>query len=99
MQRKPVGIIGASGYSGIEATRILAEHSGVELRFVTSDRWQGSTVKDRLGINHSARRLAYQGLDRRAELAQDCAAVLLGTPAEASLELAPRLAKTGVKTI
>ena len=99
MQRKPVGIVGASGYSGIEATRILAEHPGVELRFVTSDRWQGATVQDRLGINHSAGRLAYQGLDRSEELARDCAAVLLATPAESSLELAPRLAKKGVKTI
>src|SRR5260370_1198785 len=99
MQRKPGGIVGASGYSGIEATRILAEHPGVEVAFVISDRWQGSRVKDRLGINHSAGRLAYQGLDRSEELARDCAAVLLATPAESSLELAPRLAKKGVKTI
>src|SRR5260370_16902510 len=99
MQRKPVGIVGASGYSGIEAPRILAEHPGVELRFVTSDRWQGATVQDRLGINHSAGRLAYQGLDRSEELARESAAVLLATPAESSLELAPRLRNDGVKTI
>src|SRR5262249_55851296 len=99
MQPKPIGIVGASGYSGIEATRILAAHPSLELKFVTSDRWQGSTVADRLGINSSAGRLSYQELERSEALAQGCAAVLLATPAESSLELAPRLVKAGVKTI
>ena len=99
MQAKPVGIVGASGYSGIEATRILAAHPRLELKFVTSDRWQGSTVADRLGINSSAGRLSYQELERSESLAKECAAVLLATPAESSLELAPRLVRAGVKTI
>ena len=99
MLPKPVGIVGASGYSGIEATRILANHPGLELKFVTSDRWQGSTVADRLGINSAAGRLSYQELERSEALAKECAAVLLATPAESSLELAPRLVKAGVKTI
>jgi N-acetyl-gamma-glutamyl-phosphate reductase len=38
MQPLPVGVIGASGYSGVEATRILALHPRVELRLAASDR-------------------------------------------------------------
>src|SRR5262249_39522137 len=99
MQPKPVGIVGASGYSGIEATRILASHPSLELKFVTSDRWQGSAVADRLGINSAAGRLFYQELERSEALAKECAAVLLATPAESSLALVPRLVNAGVKTI
>jgi N-acetyl-gamma-glutamyl-phosphate reductase len=38
-------------------------------------------------------------VDRAAELARECAAALLCTPADASLELAPRLLAAGVKVI
>lgn len=36
-----VGIIGASGYTGVELARILARHPGVELALVTSRKHQG----------------------------------------------------------
>lgn len=36
-----VGIIGASGYTGVELARILANHPGVEITVVTSRRHQG----------------------------------------------------------
>ncbi len=95
MHKTPVGIIGASGYSGIEATHILAAHEKVELRLVTSDRWQGEAVSRRLGIMGPTGALRYAPLDKSAELARECAVVLLATPAESSLNMVPRAARRG----
>lgn len=94
-----IGIIGASGYSGMEATRILARHPNVELRLLASDRWQDDTVEKRLGALGSAGGLRYAPLERALDLAGGCAAVLLATPAEASLKLAPQLLARGVRVI
>ena len=94
-----VGIIGASGYSGIEATRLLAAHPQAQLSFVASDRWRGETVEKRLGVTGAAGALAYSGMDEVAERAARCQVVLLATPAEASLEWVPRLLERDVKVI
>ncbi|HEY6911132.1 MAG TPA: N-acetyl-gamma-glutamyl-phosphate reductase [Myxococcales bacterium] len=99
MQTVPVGIIGASGYSGLEASRILALHPRVELRLLGSDKWTGDTAARRAGLRGAAGKLTYAPWDRCAALARECAAVLLATPAEASLELVPGLLEAGVKVI
>jgi len=39
MQGKFIGVMGASGYSGLEVTRLLAAHPHARLRFCASDRW------------------------------------------------------------
>jgi N-acetyl-gamma-glutamyl-phosphate reductase len=99
MQRAPVGIIGASGYSGLEASRILALHPHVELRLLGSDKWTGETAARRAGLPGAAGSLRYSAQEKSAELARECAAVLLATPAEASLALAPQLLDAGVRVI
>src|SRR3954471_5614718 len=96
MQRAPVGIIGASGYSGLEASRILAMHPHVELRVLGSDKWAGETAARRAGLPGAAGSLRYTPQGKSVEQARECAAVLLATPAEASLELAPQLLEAGV---
>jgi N-acetyl-gamma-glutamyl-phosphate reductase len=99
MERTPVGIIGASGYAGIEATRLLADHPHARLVLATSERWAGDTVEKRLGWGGAVGALAYAPLEKSLELASRCAAVLLATPAELSLELAPQLLAAGVKVV
>lgn len=99
MQRAPVGIIGASGYSGLEASRILALHPHVELRLLGSDKWTGETAARRAGLPGAAGSLRYSPQEKSAQLARECAAVLLATPAEASLALAPQLLDAGVRVI
>ena len=49
------GIIGASGYSGIELTRLLLGHRGVQLAFVTSDRWVGQSIASKTALAVRAR--------------------------------------------
>jgi len=99
MNGAAVGIIGASGYAGMEATRILAAHPGVELRFVTSDRWVGEKVEKRLGIRGPVGKLAYVSNEEAVKHFAGCAAILLATPAEASLELVPRVLEAGARVI
>ena len=41
-----VAVVGASGYSGIEAVRILASHPFVELSVLTSEHYAGREVAD-----------------------------------------------------
>src|SRR6266513_2079174 len=99
MQTVPVGIIGASGYSGLEASRILALHPHVELRLLGSDKWAGETAARRAGLAGAAGKLKYVPQDQVVQLARECAAVFLATPAEGSLKVAPILHAMGVKVI
>jgi N-acetyl-gamma-glutamyl-phosphate reductase len=99
VERIPIAVLGASGYSGIEATRILAHHPRADLRVVASDRWQGETVEKRAGVRGPAGRLRYAPQERAVELARECGAALLCTPLDASLQLAPALLAAGLKVI
>lgn len=99
MHNLTVGIVGASGYSGLELTRLLANHPGVQLRFATSDRWLGETLGKRAGVDGPTGALTYVKQSDAEALARECAVVFLATPAEASLELAPKLLATGCRVI
>jgi N-acetyl-gamma-glutamyl-phosphate reductase len=99
MQTVPVGIIGASGYSGLELSRILALHPQVELKLLGSDKWAGDTAARRAGLPGAAGKLRYAPQEKCAELSRECAVAFLATPAEVSLELVPRLLESGVKAI
>jgi N-acetyl-gamma-glutamyl-phosphate reductase len=93
-----IAIIGASGYSGVELTKLLAGHPSVELVVASSDRWVGESVAARTGIRSSASgsaggvgALTYAALDDAVAQAKQCDVALLATPAEASHELVPKL--------
>jgi N-acetyl-gamma-glutamyl-phosphate reductase len=92
MQRPSIAILGASGYSGVELTRLVALHPGVELAVCGSDRWADEPVEKRAGV---AAGLRYVAPDRALELASSCAVVFCATPAEVSHEVVPRLVGRG----
>jgi N-acetyl-gamma-glutamyl-phosphate reductase len=83
-----IAVIGASGYSGVELTKILDGHPGVELAVAASDRWVGESLASRAGVRSGLRYLA---LDAAVEQAKQCDVVMLATPAEASHDLVPQL--------
>jgi N-acetyl-gamma-glutamyl-phosphate reductase len=95
-----VGIIGASGYSGLDLTKLLWSHGQVAVDFLTSDRWVGQAVSARAGVSprdvHAA---TYVSVDEGLSRAAGCAAVFLATPAETSLELVPKLLSAGTRVI
>ncbi len=91
-----VGIVGASGYSGMVLTRILCAHGDVELAFCTSDKWSGDRVADRIGARTA---LTFEPNARAVAAAADVELVFLATSAEVSLGLAPPLHASGKKVI
>lgn len=95
MQRR-VALIGASGYTGIELTRLLVSHPNVELAVASSDRWVGEAIEVKVGAPTALR---YVSLDDAIAQAASCDVVLLATPAEASHELAPTLLASGPRVI
>ncbi|MDP1914974.1 MAG: N-acetyl-gamma-glutamyl-phosphate reductase [Myxococcales bacterium] len=91
MTRARVGIIGASGYSGLDLTRLLLGHERVVVDFLTSDRWVGQSVETRVGVPVRQGATQYVSVDQGLERAAECEVVFLATPAETSLELGPKL--------
>ena len=93
----PVAVVGASGYTGLELTRLLARHPEVRLGALYSDRWSGERAGDRLALDGPAAAVPYQPL---AEAGQaDAGIVFLATPAEVSAALAPGLLARGARVI
>jgi N-acetyl-gamma-glutamyl-phosphate reductase len=99
MQEALVGVVGASGYSGMEVTRLVVGHPALRLAFAASDRWQGETLGERQGVVGPAATLRYAPLSLSEELAGPCQAVLLATPPSVSLSLAPPLRARGIQVI
>jgi N-acetyl-gamma-glutamyl-phosphate reductase len=92
-----VGVVGASGYSGAVATRLVASHPKLSLAFATSDRHIGDGVAARLGAALGDVRFVANAaaLDHAAS----CDAVLLATSAEVSAKLAPAFADAGKQVV
>jgi N-acetyl-gamma-glutamyl-phosphate reductase len=87
-----VGVVGATGYSGALAARLLAAHPGFTLAFCTSDAATGEPISARLGLVSD---LAFAPNGEAARLALGVDAVLLATPAEVSARLAPAMVEAG----
>lgn len=95
MQRR-IAVIGASGYTGVELTRLLVGHPNVELAVASSDRWVGEAIESRVGAPCALR---YVSLEDATAQAASCDVVMLATPAEASLALVPKLLAAGPRVI
>jgi N-acetyl-gamma-glutamyl-phosphate reductase len=97
MHGHSAAIVGASGYTGLELTRLLARHPKVRLTGLYSDRWSDDAAGDRLPLDGAAAALRYRSL-AEAERA-DAELVFLATPAEVSAELAPKLLARGARVV
>ncbi len=96
--KKSIGIIGASGYGGVQLVRLLLEHPGVEIVYLGGD---SSAGKDYGSIYpHLAHciDLNVEKIDLD-EVANRCEAVFLGLPNGLACELAPVLIKKGCKVL
>jgi N-acetyl-gamma-glutamyl-phosphate reductase len=90
-------VIGASGYTGLELTRLLARHPRLRPVALYSDKWSGETAGDRLPLAGSAAALRYLPLAEAA--AAEAEVAFLATPAEVSVELAPKLLARGLRVV
>ncbi len=97
--RLRAGIVGVSGYSGMELARILAVHPVLALSAVTSDKWQGKRLGQFVAVEGEAAALtclshvAGQGILHTLDVVFFC------TPAEASVQLAPIALAAGTRVI
>ena len=96
------GIVGVSGYSGMELARIVAGHPRLVPVLAVSDRWAGSTLADRLPVGGAAASLPVvsQEAGERALAARgELDIVFLCTPADVSLALAPKALEAGARVV
>lgn len=92
--RIPVGIVGFRGYSGAELVRLLSRHPGVD-PVLLEHRSEFESATGPLGQTPAKNLPATPDAVREEGLHL----VFLATPAEVSIELAPRFFETGVKLI
>jgi len=97
MHTVSTAVVGASGYSGLELTRILARHPRLRLSSLYSDRWSGEAAGDRLPLEGDAARLRYRPQAEARQL--DAELAFLATPAEVSLDLVPALRSRGILVV
>jgi N-acetyl-gamma-glutamyl-phosphate reductase len=97
MHTQSAAIVGASGYTGLELTRLLARHPQVSLEALLSDRWRGDRAGARLPLTGPAASLAYGALADAERVEAEL--VFLATPADVSANLAPKLLARGARVI
>ncbi len=92
-----VGVVGATGYAGVELLRLLAGHKGAQVRVVTSRTEAGRRVSELFPWLRGAMELRYSAPDS-PELA-NCDLVFFVTPNGTAMNLAPGLLEMGVRVV
>ena len=93
-----VGVLGATGYAGIETVRLLMRHSEVELTRVVSHSNVGAVISDLYPNLKGICDLEFTGLDID-DIAQSCDLVFTALPHGASKEVIPSLYDKGLRVI
>ncbi len=97
MKRLRIGIVGGTGYTGVELLRLLARHPHAELAAITSRKEAGMPVADMFPSLRGHVDLAFSTPDD-APL-QDCDVVFFATPHGVAMAQARRLVEAGVRII
>ena len=92
-----VGIVGGTGYTGVELLRLLAQHSEVELTAITSRGDAGMAVADLFTSLRGRVSLCF--VDPKAAKLDQCDAVFFATPNGVAMGEAQALLSAGVRLI
>jgi N-acetyl-gamma-glutamyl-phosphate reductase len=92
-----VGIVGGTGYTGVELLRLLAAHPSVELTAITSRKEDGMAVADMFPSLRGRVSLAFS-TPEKARL-NECDVVFFATPHGVAMAQAESLLAAGVKVI
>src|SRR5690554_4172413 len=95
--RIKVGIVGGTGYTGVELLRLLSQHPNVELRAITSRKEDGMPVAEMFPSLRGRVDLKFQTPDS-AQL-DECDVVFFATPHGVAMSQAQALLEAGVKII
>jgi len=100
MNAVAVGLVGVTGYTGIELTRILSNHSGMKLVRVTSRAEAGKKLKD---IYPFLNCMELGELEITApdveDLAEACDLVFLAVPHKTAMNIGGQLYDKGIKVV
>lgn len=91
------GIVGGTGYTGVELLRLLAVHPAVELAVITSRGEKGIKVADLFPNLRGRVNLAFVEPDDA--VLKECDVVFFATPNGTAMKMVPTLLKAGVKGI
>jgi N-acetyl-gamma-glutamyl-phosphate reductase len=91
------GVVGATGYTGVELLRLLAGHSQVELAVVTSRAEAGRRVDELFPNLRGHLDLAF--VDPGEAGLEDCDIVFFATPNGTAMQMVPGLLAAGVRVI
>jgi N-acetyl-gamma-glutamyl-phosphate reductase len=92
-----VGIVGGTGYTGVELLRLLASHPEVELSVITSRSEVGTRVDELFPSLRGFVDLEFTEPDQGALTA--CDLVFFATPNGVAMQSVPELLAAGVKVI
>lgn len=92
-----VGIVGGTGYTGVELLRILAEHPEADVRCITSRSEAGQAVADMYPNLRGYYDLAFSEPD--VGVLSDCDLVFFATPHGVAMEMAPGLIAAGTRVV
>ncbi len=92
-----VGIVGGTGYTGVELLRLLAQHPQVEMRAITSRGDAGMAVAEMFPSLRG--RVALSFVDPKAADLESCDIVFFATPNGIAMEQAKTLLDAGVRVI
>lgn len=95
--RIKVGIVGGTGYTGVELLRLLSQHPNVELRAITSRKEDGMHVADMYPSLRGRVDIKFQTPD--AAGLEDCDVVFFATPHGVAMAQAQALLAAGVRVI
>ncbi|WP_373741175.1 N-acetyl-gamma-glutamyl-phosphate reductase [Neisseria sp.] len=96
-QRIKAGIVGATGYTGVELLRLLTSHPNVEVAAVTSRSEAGIKLSDYFPSLRGVYELTFQTPDE-ARL-DECDIVFFATPNGVAMKEAPLLLELGVRIV
>ena len=94
----PVGIIGASGYGGVQLVRLLLEHPELEIVYLGGDSSAGKQFASLYPHLFHRVNLNIEAIDLD-EVASRCQVVFLGLPNGLACEMAPKLREKGCKVL
>ncbi|WP_029406794.1 N-acetyl-gamma-glutamyl-phosphate reductase [Thiomicrorhabdus sp. Milos-T2] len=97
MSEVKVGIVGGTGYTGVELLRLLANHPNTEVVAITSRSEAGMPVAEMFPNLRGFYDLAFS--EPSLEVLKSCDIVFFATPHGVAMSMTPELVEAGVKVI
>ncbi|MBW4680398.1 MAG: N-acetyl-gamma-glutamyl-phosphate reductase [Microcoleus vaginatus WJT46-NPBG5] len=98
LERLPVGIVGASGYGGVQLVRLLMDHPKLKLAYLGGDSSAGKSFSDLYPHFGNFVNQAIESVDVET-IAERCKVVFLSLPNGLAWKMAPALIEKGCKVL